>query len=265
MRIVLPLIGGVALIALLLWVFLQAAPGKLARWLRIGGGLALIALSGGLLYARQFALAVPLGMAGFMVMRRQAGTRSAGPSGKQSRVSSPGLDMTLDHDTGEMDGQVLVGPHAGRLLSTLSLAELREIAAAFGDDPESSRLLESYLDRTHPGWRDDIHGDPDDRQGAAARPGGMSLHEAYEILGLEQGAGETEVRDAHRRLMKQVHPTGADRPPWPLRSTKPRIAFSVSIAEPQFGTARQEKDLLISLAHAERAWSLSENPAKRAL
>ncbi len=34
----------------------------------------------------------------------------------------------------------------------------------------------------------------------------MSTKEAYEILGLEPGASETEVREAHRRLMKQVHP-----------------------------------------------------------
>jgi curved DNA-binding protein CbpA len=34
----------------------------------------------------------------------------------------------------------------------------------------------------------------------------MDAKEAYQILGLEPGASEAEVRDAHRRLMKQVHP-----------------------------------------------------------
>ena len=46
------------------------------------------------------------------------------------------------------------------------------------------------------------------RSGKARRraAGGMSTKEAYQILGLEPGASEAEVRDAHRRLMKQVHP-----------------------------------------------------------
>jgi len=34
----------------------------------------------------------------------------------------------------------------------------------------------------------------------------MSREQAYEILGLSAGADESAVREAHRRLMKMVHP-----------------------------------------------------------
>ncbi len=34
----------------------------------------------------------------------------------------------------------------------------------------------------------------------------MTREEAYEILGLAPGAPDEEVKAAHRRLMKQVHP-----------------------------------------------------------
>jgi DnaJ-domain-containing protein 1 len=114
--------------------------------------------------------------------------------------------MRLDHETGEMDGRVLAGRHAGRMLSELARPELFEIAEDFSGDPDSLRLLESYLDRAHSGWRDDVQADRARRQSAASGTGRMSTHEAYEILGLEPGAGEAEVREAHRRLMKQVHP-----------------------------------------------------------
>jgi DnaJ-class molecular chaperone len=34
----------------------------------------------------------------------------------------------------------------------------------------------------------------------------MTRHEAYEILGLDEGATEEQIIEAHRRLMQKVHP-----------------------------------------------------------
>ena len=206
MRIILILAGTLLAAAVLLRVLLKTPPADLARRLRMAGGAALLLVGGGLLLARQFALALPVGVAGFMILRREAGMRAAGPTEARSSVRSAGLDMNLDHESGEMDGQVLAGRHDGRSLSELTLSELLETAEDFRGDPESLRLLESYLDRTHPGWREDLQADHTRRHSAAAGAGSMSTQEAYQILGLEPGAGEAEVREAHRRLMKQVHP-----------------------------------------------------------
>jgi len=41
----------------------------------------------------------------------------------------------------------------------------------------------------------------------AARPGGpMSRQEAYQVLGLQPGASEADIRAAHHRLMRGAHP-----------------------------------------------------------
>ena len=43
-------------------------------------------------------------------------------------------------------------------------------------------------------------------RGARARAGRMSAEEAFAVLGLEPGAKARRIRDAHRRLMKKLHP-----------------------------------------------------------
>jgi lipid-A-disaccharide synthase-like uncharacterized protein len=130
-----------------------------------------------------------------------------GPTpGSRSEVESGWFRMSLDHDTGAMDGLVLKGADRGRRLDELGEAALLALLAECRiDDPESAALLEAYLDRVHPEWRQ--------REEAAAPGAGpatpsaaMTRDEAYRVLGLEKGASETEIRDAHRRLMKKLHP-----------------------------------------------------------
>ncbi len=206
MRIVLPLLLALGVIALLVRHFLTTPPRDLLRQIYLVGGVLLMLLGAALLFLREFAFALPVAAAGLMLFRRNRGLRQIGGTGQTSSVRAAGIEMSLDHDTGEMDGSILAGRHEGRRLSELRLEELLEAAEDVRGDLESLRLLESYLDRAHPGWRDDVQADATRRQSAASRASGMSKKEAYQILGLEPGASEAEVRDAHRRLMKQVHP-----------------------------------------------------------
>jgi hypothetical protein len=206
MRIILPLVLGLAFVALVLRHFMRTPAHDLAPQIYMAVGLALMATGVGLLFVRQFAIAIPVGMAGFMLFRRQRAMRSTAGTGQTSSVRGAGLEVWLDHDTGDMDGKVLAGRYAERKLSELTLKELLEIGEDFRDDPKSSRLLEGYLDRAHAGWRDDAQADEGVRKRAAPASGGMDAKEAYEFLGLQPGASDAEVRAAHRRLIKQVHP-----------------------------------------------------------
>jgi hypothetical protein len=208
----LALIGGVAILAgllLLAYLFVNADPAKLARglkWTAIGLAVVLFLF---LLLSERFAfLWTPLILA-FPYLRRMrswfGGFRGASGSGATSDVSTPYLRMSLDHDTGAMTGTVLAGSFSGMRLDEMSQADLlsllRECRAA---DEEGARLLEAYLDRLHPDWRDDLAGG----QGAPPRAGSsdMTVEEAYDILGLEPGASEAQVRAAYHRLMMQLHP-----------------------------------------------------------
>jgi hypothetical protein len=133
-----------------------------------------------------------------------AGGGGSGPqSGNQSRIVTDHLEMELDHYTGAMRGRVLKGVFAGRPIERLAPAEL---ALLWRDcrftDPQSAQLIEAWLDRTHPTWREDMA-----RAEAEPGPGGiMTRDEALEILGLAPGANPEDIRRAHRDLMKRMHP-----------------------------------------------------------
>jgi hypothetical protein len=127
-------------------------------------------------------------------------------SGKVSRVRSTLIEMELDHDSGSMDGTVLGGPLAGRRLSSIDEAGLKHLyQECSAGDPEGVRLLEAYFDRRFPRWREDAQRDR--HAGAGHSPTGpMTEQEAYDILGLQPGAAVGEIRQAHRALMKKLHP-----------------------------------------------------------
>ena len=136
-------------------------------------------------------------------------TRSAqGQSqGQQSKVETAYLRMTLDHDSGEINGEVLQGALAGTFLSELSLGKIFDLLQECQrNDVEAIPLLEAYLDRMHGSeWRNQANGHYSSA-GTQSSSGEMSAQEAYEILGLQANATEQEILDAHRRLMQKLHP-----------------------------------------------------------
>lgn len=211
--------GAVAVFILytLLQMFRAANPAVLARGFKIGGGIVALAVAAFTGIKGELAVAIPLGIfgagllgwsplgaSGFSSFGGLFGSRSGRSSGQSSSVRSPFLDMTLDHDSGALNGRIVAGPFAGRALDEFDLAQLASMIP--GLDAESVALLESYLDRRFPAWRQDAQGDGAGRQGRAAASGKMTDEEAYQILGLQPGAGRDQIGQAHRSLMKKLHP-----------------------------------------------------------
>ncbi|MBR0692835.1 DnaJ domain-containing protein [Bradyrhizobium lablabi] len=210
--------GVVAVIILysLLQMFRAANPTVLARAIRIAGGVLALAVAAFTGVKGELAVAIPLGIFGAGLLGWSpfgatgfpnlgnifGGTRSS--PGQASRVRSQYLDMSLDHDSGVLRGQIVDGPQAGRTLDEFDLQQL--LAMVPGFDAESVALLESYLDRRFPAWRQDAQHDRAGGQRRAAAGGKMTEEEAYQILGLQPGATRDDISRAHRTLMKKLHP-----------------------------------------------------------
>lgn len=194
-------VGLLVVVWLVMRGFVAANPSDIVRGLRwaalgLGGILVLVLAVSGRLGP---ALALAAGLAPLLMRWRQASgpTSSAGDS---SEVETEWLRMSLDHDTGRMEGTVRRGAFQGRRLAELGHDELLELWRTLRvEDEAGASVLESWLDHAWPEWR---RGEPK----PAPRAARMTPEEALQVLDLQPGASPEEIRAAHRRLMLKVHP-----------------------------------------------------------
>lgn len=211
------LLYGIAAVAALWWLaslFQKSSPTALAQMMRVAGGVVSIALAAFLALRGRIDMAFMAGslgawLLGYNRLPTMMQRSRASPS-QVSRVRSASIEMELDHETGQMRGEVLAGPHSGTKLDDMKPAELLALwRHCTGQDPDGARLLEAYLDRRLAGWREDAEPHPDAggaKGGSGPGAGPMTEQEAHEILGLAPGADPDAIRAAHRNLMKRVHP-----------------------------------------------------------
>lgn len=216
---------GLFLLLRTLWLRSGLTPRQ--TWMTVAAALAIVALvalaaTGRLNWLVAAAVAlVPLARRAFGLLRlvpvlnhlfpgwhrrfRPSGAQAAGPAGAgYATTETPHLRMSLHQSTGHIDGEVLVGPQRGRLLSELDHADLIALYHGF-EDPDTTRLLETYLDRTWPEWRSSA-GPGTNGDGTGSPGGGMDRRQALEVLGLDPSATDQDIIDAHRRLIQRLHP-----------------------------------------------------------
>ena len=144
----------VVLLYLLLQMFRAANPVVLARGIKIAGGVVALAVAAFTGIKGELAVAIPLGIfgagllgwspfgpSGFSSIGGMFGAGAKRSTGQTSKVRSQFLDMTLDHDSGELSGQIVAGPYAGRELGAFDLPQLTAMISRF--DAESVALFES--------------------------------------------------------------------------------------------------------------------------
>ena len=210
------LLGLAALLLFLLAAraYTLASPQVLIRQMRIGAGVAALAGAAFLVFRGLVGYAMSLAAVGSWLLW---GTGSGGlpwgrsgghqkSPGQSSRVMTDHLEVELDHDTGAIRGQVRKGAFAGRELENLTPLEMGRLwqDCRFAD-PQSAQILEAYLDRVHPSWREDL-AQQEGGSGGGSSSGKMTREQALDVLGLKPGASEEDIRRAHRELMMKVHP-----------------------------------------------------------
>src|ERR1700736_6227794 len=142
------LIAGIVAVVLLyslLQMFRAANPVILARAIKIGGGVVALAVAVFTGIKGELAVAIPLGIFGAGLLGWSpfgasgfaefggifSGSSSQRSQGQTSKVRSQFLDMTLDHDSGELSGEIVAGPYAGHPLGEFALRHLTAMVSAF--------------------------------------------------------------------------------------------------------------------------------------
>ncbi|HEV7278236.1 MAG TPA: DnaJ domain-containing protein [Devosiaceae bacterium] len=215
MNILLVLFAGLVGLLVITVLFRRVGKARLLRSLRwiIGGTAAVLALF--LILRGRADIGGILGAVAFTVLRYgRLGPLVIGGSDvsedNESGVKSRFITMNLDHATGDISGRVIAGRFKGADLMELGEYDTRELLAEVSGDPDSLALLETWLDKNRAGWRE-YFAEQDAAEAGEPPPGGGSTQadpeaEAYSVLGLEPGATADDIREAHRNLMKRVHP-----------------------------------------------------------
>jgi hypothetical protein len=170
-------------------------------------------------YAIVPAIGVFVGLLGWMI------DAALGPrKPNSSRVNTRFLRLMLDHVSGQVTGDIVDGPFAGRRVESLRVDELVDLMMYYRQhDQQSARLIEAYLDRTSPTWRQryDEEGRPK-QDSYSPSSGPMSKSEALRILGLAINATPDEIRTAHRRKLQEHHPDRGGDPDMAARINEAR-------------------------------------------
>jgi len=131
-------------------------------------------------------------------------SKSKPAAGNRSKVETSYFLMILDHDTGDLTGDVTRGAFSGQSINDLSLDELLTLLnECRSADPQSAALLEAFLDRNYSDtWR---HQDRSQGESPTPPTGPLSRREAAEILGISEDSSPDAITDAHRRLIQRLH------------------------------------------------------------
>ena len=140
--------------------------------------------------------------------------KNAPTGGQGSTVETALLRMQLDHDTGDLQGEVLKGGFQGWRLADMDRQQLEQFFTyCRGEDADSVQLLHSYLQQRFP----DDTGFDGQHQESPGSGHALGRTEALAVLGPERGRKQG-------RNYCRAPPTYPETAPGPRRQQLPRRA-----------------------------------------
>lgn len=205
-------------IAAVIYILYKRASGmpphkRRAEYIKLGLGVAVVgvvmltlagkmhwigaALTGLLVAARQLAPS----LIRLFPMLASMRSKSAPSAGQNSTVESAILRMQLDHDSGDLQGEVLQGQFKGWRLADLDRDQLQTLLHyCESEDQDSLALLDSYIQQRYPKDSNFNH------KPAHPSSSDMPRTEALAVLGLGEDADNEAIIAAHRSLIQKLHP-----------------------------------------------------------
>lgn len=128
------------------------------------------------------------------------------------------LELYLNDNTGAISGRIIRGTHVMKPLDKLKTADLKYLVKSYHQtDKECEQLLLSYLTAHNKELFNEINnaalkhtsnisGQKSENNGTGSANVSMNNYDASLILGLGKNPNETDIKSAHRRLMKKFHP-----------------------------------------------------------
>ena len=179
---------------------------------------ALLGVIGWLVAIRQEPGAVGLGVLSAVIAtkeaqgrRRRLVRRTARAFTEQTKsLETEFVIVRVNQYTKAVSGEIIAGRFAGAGLETLNFEDLISLLNDYrANDPRSSGVLRTYLDRTQPpGWRERAERLNADKEGAPPPVHRFQLvkEDAFAVLGLKDSASLDDIKLAHRAMMLKVHP-----------------------------------------------------------
>ena len=157
------------------------------------------AFTGLLVAARQ---GLPL-IVRFFPMLASLRHKSTPAGGQGSTVETTLLRMQLDHETGDLQGEVLKGSFQGWKLADMDRQQLEQfVTYCQAEDTDSLQLLDSYWQQRFPG----SSGFTGQQQASPGSEHALGRTEALAVLGLHEGASKEDIIASHRQLIQKLHP-----------------------------------------------------------